>query len=184
MHLVRENRLTKDFSQESQESQPDPEQKLGGPRRWGKRLPLALVISVALTLVAGVYYLGWRSPLFKIREIIVEGNSPLSYEKVVAVSGLRLGENLLRIDLVGARERLLRHPRLEDAYLRRSFPKRLQIRVKESRAIALFKGDKLYEVNDKGLILPALNEESDYHLPMLDGICLLFESGHPLFSMF
>ena len=135
--------------------------------RWGWVL---VALGISITIAIGSLFVIWRSPLFKIKKLEVEGSRSLSSEEVIGFSKIRVGENLLMVDLTQAGAHLLRHPRIEDVSFRRRYPNGLKIRIEEAKTIALFKSDKLYEVNSAGWILPALAKESDYHLPMLMGI--------------
>jgi len=139
---------------------------LGLTLRWRY---VTAAIAIAISAV-GAFYAVWRSPLFKIREIEVEGALSLSAGEAIELSSIRVGENLLGANLAQARERILSHPRVEDVSLRKLYPNRLKIRLKEAEALALFKAGRLYEVNSVGRVLPARGAESSYRIPMLAGI--------------
>lgn len=109
----------------------------GAERPWQRRWIIRS--SVTLLLVASVAFGGWwlrenwisRIPALAIREVIVEVDGVLSPEEVRRLAGVRLGRNILSVDLPRLRDRLQHHPRIASARIMVEFPGSLLIRIRE-----------------------------------------------------
>lgn len=71
-----------------------------------------------------------------LRRIEVRTNGRLSREELIAVSGLREGQNILRVDLADVKSRLLGLPQVQDAAVDRELPDRVTIAVRERIPLA------------------------------------------------
>jgi cell division protein FtsQ len=145
-------------------------------RRWraivrrGGKYALAGVTGL-LVLYRGGSVLA-HADVLKIDHIIVHGNGRLSNGEVLAVlEGLR-GENLMRINLDGWRNRLLASPWIKDAALRRSLPSTVDVEISERSPIAFGRiGDTLYLLDEHGLVIDEDGPQySDLDLPIVDGL--------------
>ncbi|MGQ9631681.1 MAG: cell division protein FtsQ/DivIB [bacterium] len=85
-------------------------------------------------------------------------------------AGARGGVNLFTLDLRRCRSLLEDHPRIRRATLRRVLPSTLRIDVEERKPIALVSLNKLYEVDEDGVILPVKRGVTDFDLPVITGV--------------
>ncbi len=122
-------------------------------------LPYLLVA----TLAAGIPALGYfayvkllTSPYFALSEVVVEGNSRMTTEEVVAASGVQVGENVLSIDEDLVTERLRYLPWAETVDVERELPDRLVIRVKERVVAAVLVEEGSYLVDQAGYVFKEL----------------------------
>ena len=92
--------------------------------------PRVILALLGLLAAAGLYAF-LQSPFFALADIRVEGWRTVPPEEVVALSGVRYGDNLLRVDMPKAAAAVERHPRIERAAVRRSLPGTLVIGVVE-----------------------------------------------------
>ncbi|MBC7106852.1 MAG: FtsQ-type POTRA domain-containing protein, partial [Firmicutes bacterium] len=93
-------------------------------------------VILALFLVFSGYVL-FRSPLFEIRRVDVQGNSAVPRAEIEDSAAVPLGRNIFEVDLRLVRERLLGIPMLKDAEVYRSLPSTVVIRVVERVPVAL-----------------------------------------------
>lgn len=103
------------------------EVRLANLRRWARRLVATLVI--VATLIAGIALAG--SSLFALDGVDVAGARRLTPARVRAAAGLRVGENVLRLDLGRAEERVEALPEVRSATVRRAGALRVRITVVE-----------------------------------------------------
>ena len=97
----------------------------------------ALVASCA-ALFLGLRHFASTGGWIALREIEVTGFSRVPLAEIASLSGARNGAALTEIDLEAVRSRLVGHPWIARASVRRSFPHRLRIVVQERRpALAL-----------------------------------------------
>jgi cell division protein FtsQ len=111
-----------------------------------------------------------RSSVFEVREIRVDGNVLLDRDQVVAISGLNPGENIFRINLQSATEKLQAIPMIKNAHLSRGLPSTVQIKVEERRAAALLPVEGGFiQIDDEGVYIQKGDIGQD-QLPVCTGI--------------
>jgi cell division protein FtsQ len=99
------------------------------------------------------------------------------------MAGITHETNLLAIDLKGMCHRLEQSPWIERAQIKRSFPDRLSISIRERKPVALINMDGLYLVDEKGTIFKKAEGEEMLGedrmvLPILTGIRREDAAGH------
>jgi cell division protein FtsQ len=106
------------------------------------------VVLAALATVAGasygLYRLGkfaiakllYENPRFAIAQIVVENDGVLTADQVRQLSGARVGQNLLSVDLDQTRQNVEMAPIVRRVSVRRELPNRLVINVEERMAVA------------------------------------------------
>lgn len=159
----------------------------------------AVVLGIAFGTVFGLYLL-WRAgdwalnefvyenPSFAVRRIDVQTDGVISLAQLLRWSGVRLGENLLALDLSRVQRDLILAPRIRSASVERILPGTLRIRVTERVPIAQINvpcpgpGGGLqivvYQVDPGGYILRPLDprqravplSQSEDQLPVIRGI--------------
>ena len=101
-----------------------------------------------------------------LRQLIVTRDGVLTEEEIRRLAGVQPGRNVLTIDLYVLRQRLLRHPRIEEATVRLEFPDTLRIGVRERVPVAR-------------VLLPSAGDVQGYFLLDDTGHVLIpFERGH------
>ncbi len=120
-----------------------------------------------------------RLDFFTINHIEVTGTKRVSEKEVLKRSGLRLGGNMFSFfenDVIGE---ILRNPWIGSAHIKREFPGKVTIKIKEVKPFCLIlvedelyymskTGDKLGKANfDEGLDFPVLTGESIMKLDLL-----------------
>ena len=137
-------------------------------------------LAVRLAVVLGVAaYGGWRAtalvlgaPALQVARISMRGNGRLSSGEVLAlVDGLR-GSNILTVDLSHWQSRLLASPWVEDVYIRRILPSRIDIVIRERRPIGIARlAGAMYLVDPRGVVIDEYGPNySDLDLPIIDGL--------------
>lgn len=116
--------------------------------RLRKRLRLGLAIVAALIVLVltcyGLYrltkvataWMAFENPRFAITQIVVETDGALTPQRVVELAGVRVGQNLLGLDLRQVRVNLERIPLVRRVEVRRLMPNRLFIHMDERIAVA------------------------------------------------
>lgn len=137
-------------------------------------------LTVKVLCVLGLaLYGGWRgtalvlgAPALQVSRITVRGNQWLSSGEVLAlVAGLR-GRNILTVDLDAWQQRLLASSWVEEAHVRRVLPSRVDIQVRERRAIGIGRlAGSLYLVDSAGVVIDEYGPHySELDLPIVDGL--------------
>ncbi|MCL1805023.1 MAG: FtsQ-type POTRA domain-containing protein [Clostridiales bacterium] len=117
-----------------------------------RRLKHAFFTGLGLILIAFAGFSGYtlaNSSFFDLEEIRVEGNAAISRDEIVALSGLRMGDNLLKVSGGRVAESISVQPYIKEIGVKRVFPGRVEIRVGERTPMALVGADGQYLVLDE-----------------------------------
>lgn len=144
-------------------------------RRRDGRLARAALVAVGSAAAAGAAAFAvvrgarWASvhPYFAVRTVSVTGAADAS--EVVAWSGIRTGMSVWAVDGGAAEVRLVAHPRIRAAAVRRALPDRVEIAVEERSAVAVLLLDHPMFVDGEGVVFPPLPREPVGGLPYVTG---------------
>ena len=115
---------------------------------------------------------GWlkRQDFFLVKEIIIEGNRRSSRKEIVEALELVPRQLIFSFNLAESQDRVVRSlPFVGEIRIRRRWPNRLEIAVKERQAKALFYLDKLYLVDRKGGVIAPVPESEKLDYPLING---------------
>ena len=129
----------------------------------GKKLILFLIlIGIILAIL-------FSTSLFNIETINVSGNTIVSSEEIISLSGIQKHSNLFRINKSGAIANLKTNAYVEDVFISRKLPNQINIEIEERvpKYMLQFADSYLY-VNNQGYMLEISNEK--LNIPILIGI--------------
>jgi cell division protein FtsQ len=132
---------------------PEKKSHYTPPRtRRGVRLRWFAAILPLILAPAGTYAL-LQSSLLEVQAVRVQGTQNLDQASLIEISGLQ-GQNMLRLPLDGARERLLTIPQVRSVSFSRDWPNGVTIKVEERQPAAFWSaGGRDYAVDEEGVIL-------------------------------
>lgn len=146
-------------------------------RSLGLTLRLGLVLAVVAGLSLGLLSAyRWMTihPYFGLAAVEVTGNLHLSHSRVMALTGLNMGENCLSLDMREIESSILTDPWVKSVAVKRVLPNRLVIRVDEHEpAYWVQQGEQLFYAERDGRIIAEVTPERFVSLPIL----LLGEDG-------
>ncbi len=148
---------------------------------------LALVGCFLLGVGLGGGYLLKQSDIFRLTEVKVYGNAVISAQQVQEIAGLEQGTNLLKYDPAVIERRLVAHPWVDSANIRKYWPSTVELTIKEHRPLALINlagetGNSLYYVDKAGNVFSAVNETEDVDFPVITGPFIVGEFENSRFS--
>jgi cell division protein FtsQ len=131
------------------------------------------VLGLAAGIGWSVYRYAVHAPAFAVTRIEIEGSVHLSDTQIAELAGIRNGQNLFRVDIDQAEQKLLANPWIVQAKVRRQLPDGVSIDVaeREARAIAIIE-ERLYLVSPDGLPFKPLEPGDPRDLPFVTGISL------------
>lgn len=147
-----------------------------------RRARLGAVLSVlqGLVIAGAVLFTGLffvfahdmlvQSDAFRARRIEVTGLERVTRRQVLEQAGIREGVNVLAVNLAAARKRLLAHPWIAQAELRRELPDALMIAVREHVPLARVVLGETFLMNDRGELFKEFEESDPPGLPAVRGL--------------
>lgn len=134
------------------------------------------VAVLAATVAAGLWGLaaGWQRvrshPYFALREVVVEGVVRLSREQVLRTVGASFGTSLWEVDGSAWQRSLARLPWVSAVRVRREFPGRVVVEIRERRPEAIAVLGRLQYVSRAGRLLGPVEPGEVPALPLLTGL--------------
>jgi len=140
-------------------------------RRRGKRKKKNYFLNVAIIVlvVLGLYWIGFYSGAFNVKEITVEGNVHYTEAQIKELSGIKPGDNIFMTRVSDVQVQLERDPYIRSAEVRWALPDGIDIEVDERTESVLIEYDGGYAIVDyDGVILRLTNER--LILPIIVGL--------------
>ncbi len=107
---------------------------------------------------------------FRANRLQIEGAQRLSTGQIVRVARVNKGVNILSVNLAMVRKRLLAHPWIAEAEVRREIPAGLHIRIREHAPLAIIELDRKYLINEEGQVFKEWTGADPGNLPMISGL--------------
>jgi hypothetical protein len=132
---------------------------------------LCLVLGTAGATAWGGYRLAASSSRFSIQDVEVDTSRRLGDRELLRQAGIRIGDNLLALDLREAEQRLLADPWVRSVRMSRKLPHTVRIQLVEHEAAALASLDgEMYLVSADGEPFKAWQAGDVHDLPVLTGV--------------
>ncbi len=135
-----------------------------------EKLKIVLLVGIPLMVVGGLIYLLTHAvpSAFTMKTVELAGNEHLTDDELRSIGGLRGDESLLTISSRKVYEKLKESPWIQTASVRKEYPSKLLINIRETEPFALLdmKG-KMFIVDDKGRLLEELKDNSVPFLPVI-----------------
>lgn len=88
---------------------------------------------------------------FRVEEIKIEGSEKIEYEKLLELSGVTQGENIMLVDILAIKNKMEKHPWIESAAVERILPDTISITLKEEQPQAVYvENNTHYLINRHG----------------------------------
>lgn len=111
------------------------------------------------------------TPVFKVNDIIVNGNNIVPTDKIISLSGVSQGDNILRLNMGQITENVLANPYVESCSINLSLLGSVYINVteRENSGIAPFQ-DKYVTIDKNGAVIEVLDGMEGLNLPLISGL--------------
>lgn len=129
-----------------------------------------LLLSFLLFAVHLVYVHLLEDPIFRLREVEIEGCGKVSREAVKSLIMIEGMPNLFALSLDEIAKRLEKHPWIEQVALRKVFPHKIKIQIRERRPVAILQLEEFYYIDAKGVIFSPARDGDGYNFPFLTGL--------------
>ena len=126
-----------------------------------------------LAVVLALFFFSDRlkeAAYFQVNEILVKGASRVSRAEILNITGVKPGDDLLKINPRELERRIGKNPWIGEVLVRVVFPDRLVISVKERKTIAVVKTDRLFYLDQQGAILKEVGKGESLDYPIITGM--------------
>lgn len=113
-----------------------------------------------------------QSDYFNARNLTIQGYSRLTRQQVANQAQVHQGQNILAVNLSAVRAKLLAHPWIAEAEIRREIPSSLEIKIEEHVPLAILDMGQRFLINTKGEIFKAWENSDPLNLPIIKGLKL------------
>ena len=107
---------------------------------------------------------------FRAHSLRVDGIHRLTQKEIVEQAGINKDVNVLAVNLSMVRKRLMAHPWIAEAEVRREIPSGLLIRIKEQQPLAVVDLGNKYIINEQGRIFKEWTASDPATLPLISGL--------------
>jgi cell division protein FtsQ len=99
-----------------------------------------------------VYDVITQCDYFRAQNLKIAGIQRLTVKQIVQQARVSKGVNVMAVNLSMVRKRLMAHPWIAEAEVRREIPSGLYIRIKEHVPLAIVELDRKYIINEHGQV--------------------------------
>lgn len=139
-------------------------------RRVARAVGLGLAGTALAVVCYGLYQTCATRTFFPLARIEIYNNNRLPREEIIALAGVKPGDDMLGIRLSRMVELLGRNPWIQEVKVRRNFPETLRIEVKERNPLAIVNMGYLYYCDGQCDIFKPLNDGDGLDYPVITGI--------------
>ena len=129
-----------------------------------------LLISFSLFIGHSLYAHLLGDPLFRVREVEIEGYQKIPKETLLSLLTIEGMPNLFTLRLSDVAQRLESHPWIDHVKVRKIFPHKIWVQVVERRPIAILQLEELFYIDAKGVIFSPVGDKDEYNFPFLTGL--------------
>lgn len=130
---------------------------------------LAMILLMSLVCIFAYDWVT-QCAYFSAEEIHVEGCRRLDPEEIRNIAGVSKGVNILSVNLASAKKRLTAEPWIADAGIRRAFPSKISIVIREHDPVAVIGFGRLFLINREGRIFKEYDRSDPDLLPVISGV--------------
>jgi cell division protein FtsQ len=130
-------------------------------------LSLGFIVLISIALLYG-YNTAMNSDFFRLKTIEISGNRHLTYDQLTRLMEVGPGDSVLQLKVSDLHAGLLRNPWIEQVSVKRVFPDRLVVNLKEKQAYFWIRdGEELFYGDEKGRIITRVSPGRFVSLPVL-----------------
>ena len=132
---------------------------------------MAMLLATSCLFIL-IYDVMTQCDYFKAKSLKIAGNQRLTEKQIVQQAHVSKGANVLAVNLSMVRKRLMAHPWVAEAEVRREIPSALYIRIKEHVPLAIVELDRKYIINEQGQVFKEWTASDPDPLPLVSGLQL------------
>ncbi len=127
-------------------------------KRVWRRIRAGVMFLLLLGIGVGVGLL--FTPIFHVQEVYCEGNDRISQEEIIAAAEVQMGKNILSERLSEIKKRVAEVPMVEEVKVRRVFPNKIKIWIRERIPAAyIYTDGQAVMIDVEGKVLEIIDDE-------------------------
>ncbi|MBQ7098012.1 MAG: FtsQ-type POTRA domain-containing protein [Clostridia bacterium] len=130
-------------------------------KRKKMRAKRRFIVFMFLLICAGIIITALKAPFFNISQIVCSSETNLTEEQILKTAGINTGQNIFSTGVRKAEEKLTENPEIAEAAVRRVFPNKIKIEIKEAVPVAYVVFDSEYLMIDGGGKIIKLAESAE-----------------------
>lgn len=159
--------MTAEEYQTELEAQRLQQRKRRKRRKRRRGMIILLFLTVCISIIAGLFY----APFFNIKLAYSVGQETLTEEDILKVAAVPVGANIFQTNVSELKRRVASIPYVENSNVRRVFPNKIKIWVRECQPAAYIQlNDQFVVINTDGRVLEVREDNGAYALPLLCGM--------------
>lgn len=112
------------------------------------------VVFVFLFVCIGIIFTVLKAPVFNVKSIVCVGQDELTEEQIIKIAGAKTDVNIFSTGISAMKRRLAENPAIAECNVRRLFPNKIKIWVRESKpALAIRSGEGFLLADSNGKII-------------------------------
>lgn len=148
-----------------------PKKNLTSNEKYKRKIRTRRITTLCVLGVVVILCICLFTPIFGVTEISVTGNLNVAAADIIGTSGIKKGQNIFRINTQKAENVLEEISYVEDAEIKRKFPARVNIVIKESNADMIYDTPTEFIVTTiEGRVLQKTNDVTSIPVPIVKGI--------------
>ena len=148
-----------------------PKKNLTSNEKYKKKIRARRIGALCILGVVVILCICLFTPIFGITEISVTGNLNVAAADIIGTSGIKKGENIFRINTKRAESALEEISYVEDAKIKKKFPAKVNIVIKESTADLIYDTPTEFIVTTiEGRVLQKTDNVTEIPVPIVKGI--------------
>lgn len=148
-----------------------------GVERFQGLIKKSFRIALRLLLLSFLLFVGHRvydhlleDRFFCLKEVEIKGCQKLPQEQLLSLIQVEGRPNLFTVAPGEISKRLESHPWIEEVRVRKVFPNKISIQIKERKPIAILQLEDPYYIDSKGVIFAPVGERDGYNYPFFTGL--------------
>jgi cell division protein FtsQ len=126
------------------------------------RLKRRMIIFLFMFVCVGIIFTVLKAPFFNIKTIVCVGQQELSEEQIIQIAGAKTDVNIFSTGVKTMKRRLSENPAIEDCNVRRLYPNKIKIWVRESKACVVVEDNRTFLLASKdGQIIKAIDADDE-----------------------
>ncbi len=167
MKVVKKSKKTKVESAETIEDKERIKRTMLKKKRKN-RIRRRMTVFVFLLVCIGMIVAVLKAPFFNVKTVYTVGQQAMTEEEILELAQVQSGNNIFITNIRAIKKRLADNPEIADVNVRRVFPDKIKIMVKEAKPVAYTEHESRFLMIDlQGKIIKVLSGEETSEAPAI-----------------